>query len=182
MDLCNFDVKLESTVDNRASYPASPTMSERKAAPAKLDTQVVGNVGLFYVCYHLSLRGWNVMPTSRNARGVDIVAYDASATRYVGVQVKALSKRDAVPVGSSLSKVMGDFWVVVNRIATEPQAYVLLPDEVRQLSHCSKSGEGSFWLEPRDYDVDLFRNAWGRIGAGHVPAGLPPANPGSVPG
>ena len=34
----------------------------------KLDAQVVGNVGLYYVCYKLSRLGWNVMPTARNAR------------------------------------------------------------------------------------------------------------------
>lgn len=139
----------------------------------KLDPQVTGNVGLYFTCFQLSLRGWNVMPTARNARGVDIVAYDASASRYIGIQVKSLSKRDAVPVGASLSKVMGDFWVIVNRIATKPQAFVLLPEEVRRLSHCAKSGAGSFWLEAKDYDAEPFRDAWHRVGVGHSPAGLP---------
>lgn len=58
-----------------------------------LDPQLTGNVGLYYCCYRLSLMGWNVMPTARNARGVDIIAYSRDASRFVGVQVKALSKR-----------------------------------------------------------------------------------------
>jgi len=33
--------------------------------------QQSGQTGLFAVCYQLSRRGWNVLPTSRNARGVD---------------------------------------------------------------------------------------------------------------
>lgn len=41
--------------------------------PPAANQQTVGNIGLFYVCYRLSRLGWNVMPTSRNARGVDIV-------------------------------------------------------------------------------------------------------------
>lgn len=41
----------------------------------RLDNQIVGNAGLYYVCYRLSLLGWNVMPTARNARGIDVVAY-----------------------------------------------------------------------------------------------------------
>lgn len=148
----------------------------------KLDPQVIGNAGLYFTCFHLSLHGWNVMPTARNARGVDIVAYDTSASRYIGIQVKSLSKRDAVPVGSSLSKVMGDFWVIVNRIATKPQAFVLLPEEVRRLSHGTKSGAGSFWLEAKDYDAEPFREAWHRIGTGHSPAGLPESGqPSAVP-
>ena len=72
-----------------------------------LSPQVTGNVGLYYYCYKLSLLGWNVMPTSRNARGIDIIAYSADASRFVGIQVKALSKRNPVPLGPSLDKVMG---------------------------------------------------------------------------
>lgn len=48
-------------------------------------TQVVGNIGMYFAAYRLSLMGWNVMPTSRNARGVDLLAYDMSAHRYLGI-------------------------------------------------------------------------------------------------
>ena len=89
-----------------------------------LDPQLTGNVGLYYCCYRLSLMGWNVMPTARNARGVDIIAYSRDASRFVGVQVKALSKRNPVPLGTSLDKVMGDFWIIVNKVATAPSAYM----------------------------------------------------------
>ncbi len=41
--------------------------------------QVVGNIGMYYAAYRLSQQGWNVMPTARNARGVDLLAYDVSA-------------------------------------------------------------------------------------------------------
>ena len=70
-----------------------------------LDPQLTGNAGLYYCCYHLSLLGWNVMPTARNARGVDIIAYSQDATRKLAIQVKALSKRHPVPLGTSLEKV-----------------------------------------------------------------------------
>jgi hypothetical protein len=96
------------------------------------DPQLTGNVGLYYSCYRLSLLGGNVMPTARNARGVDIIAYSSDASRFVGVQVKALSKRSPVPLGTSLDKIMGDFWVIVNRIGSRsPSAFILLPSEVR---------------------------------------------------
>jgi hypothetical protein len=38
----------------------------------KMNTQVVGNIGLYYVCYHLSRLGLNAMPTSRNAKGIKV--------------------------------------------------------------------------------------------------------------
>ncbi len=97
-----------------------------------LNPQVTGNVGLYYCCYKLSLLGWNVMPTARNARGVDIIAYSADASRFIGIQVKALSKRNPVPLGLSLDKCMGDFWVIVNKVASDtPSAFVLTPSEVK---------------------------------------------------
>jgi len=134
----------------------------------KFDPQVTGNAGLYYTCYHLSRMGWNVMPTSRNARGIDIIAYNRKATRFIGIQVKTLSKRDPVPLGSSLEKVMGDYWIIVNNVANEPNAYILLPEEVKSLAHRGeKDGRVSYWLQPTSYDVEQFKEAWHRIGQGH---------------
>jgi hypothetical protein len=54
------------------------------------------------------------MPTSRNARGVDIIAYNRDCSKKITIQVKALSKKKApVPLGKSIDGVMGDFWVIV---------------------------------------------------------------------
>ena len=134
----------------------------------KRDTQVTGNIGLYYVCFHLSRMGWNVMPTARNARGIDVVAYDANGKDFIGVQVKALSKRNPVPLGTSLEKVMGDYWVVVNNVRGEPNAFIMLPDEVKNLAHRGeKDGRVSYWLQPTSYDTETFREAWHRISDGH---------------
>ena len=133
-----------------------------------LDSQITGNAGLYYTCYHLSLLGWNVMPTARNARGVDIIAYSQDANRKLAIQVKALSKRNPVPLGTSLEKVMGDFWVIVNRVrSSAPSAFILLPNEVKDLAHrAEKAGRVSFWLQPTDYDQNCFKEKWARIGHG----------------
>lgn len=130
----------------------------------KRATQIVGNSGLYLACYELSQRGWNVMPTARNARGIDILAYDADATTFRALQVKALSKRAPVPLGTSLEKVMGDFWIIVNNLAVRPQSYILTPDEVKRLAHRGeKEGRISYWLQPKDYAVEPFLEAWDRI-------------------
>lgn len=107
------------------------------------------------------------MPTARNARGVDIIAYSRDVSRFVGVQVKALSKRNPVPLGTSLDKVMGDFWIIVNKVATVPAAYIMLPSEVKERAHRGqKEDRVSFWLQPTDYEHALFKDAWHRIGNG----------------
>lgn len=133
----------------------------------KLDAQIVGNAGLYLTCYRLSLLGWNVMPTARNARSIDVVAYSRNGKRYLGIQVKSLSKRAPVPLGASVENLMGDWWVIINNISSEPTAFILTPDEVRRLAHRGeKAGRVSFWLQPKSYEDDKFREVWERIGRG----------------
>ena len=76
-------------------------MSDTKPKSPPLPAAVVGNVGMYYACYKLSLLGWNVMPTARNAKGIDIVAYNQSGKKMIGIQVKTLSRKSAVPLGLS---------------------------------------------------------------------------------
>jgi len=133
----------------------------------KLKTQVTGNIGLYYTCYKLSRMVWNVMPTARNAREIDIIAYNKNGTEFIGVQVKALSKRDPVPLGKNIDNVMGDYWIIVNNVIWEPNAFIMLPKEVRELAHRGeKNGQVSYWLQPTSYDKPEFREAWNRIGHG----------------
>ncbi|MCX6064091.1 MAG: hypothetical protein NTV26_07950 [Caldiserica bacterium] len=130
------------------------------------NAQVTGNAGLYYCCYKLSLLGWNVMPTARNARGIDIIAYSPDAKSFCGIQVKTVSKRDAIPLGDSLERMMGDYWVVVSQMASgSPCAYVLTPDEVTALAHRNeRDGKVSYWLERVGYENSMFLEAWGRLG------------------
>jgi hypothetical protein len=133
-----------------------------------LEMQITGNVGLYYTCYKLSRMGWNVMPTSRNARGIDIIAYSIDSSRFIGIQVKALSKRNPVPIGTRLDKIMGDFWIIVNNVSQEPRAFVMLPSEVKERVHRGeKDGRISYWLQPASYDREEYREAWDRIGYGN---------------
>ena len=89
------------------------------------------------------------MPTARNARGVDIIAYSRDASRFVGVQVKALSKRNPVPLGTSLDKVMGDFWIIVNKVATAPSAYINLLTRPRSRATVKNSSARFHMLSSR---------------------------------
>ena len=130
----------------------------------KKETQIVGNTGMYYVCYQLSRMGLNVMPTARNARGVDVIAYSLDSGKYCGIQVKTLSCRNVVPLGNDLNKISGDFWVVVILPQTEspdsPTIYVLTPGNVKDLSHRTTNEKGvvSFWLKPNKYRE--YENNW----------------------
>lgn len=133
-----------------------------------LNQQVIGNVGMYYAGYRLSMHGWNVMPTARNARGVDIIAYSGDATKFLGIQIKTLSKRNPVPLGLSLDRIMGDWWIIVFRAASAaPTASIMKPSEVRERAHRGENeGRVSYWLPPKAYDVPEFVDAWDRVGFG----------------
>jgi hypothetical protein len=135
----------------------------------KTSTQTTGNIGLYYTCYQLSLLGWNVMPTARNAKGIDIVAYSQTGKRRLLIQVKTLSKTNPVPLGSTLSTLIADFIVVCVRVRDkEPECFILTPKEIGSgVRTGHKDGKTSHWLKIKSYYKNQFRNKWDRIGFGY---------------
>jgi hypothetical protein len=128
--------------------------------------QITGNSGLNYVAWQLSRRGWHVMPTIRNARGSDLIVTNDDETMFFGVQSKALSKRNSIGLGLSLDELRSDWWVItVNANSDKPTCYILALDDVRRIASRDKGGKRQYWLEPRDYEQDEFREAWGRFAA-----------------
>src|SRR6185503_2340064 len=133
--------------------------------PSKGSTQIVANVGMYFAAYRLSLMGWNVMPTARNARGVDLLIYDVEAQNYQGIQIKTLSKQGAIPLGiKPLDNLLGDWWVIITRAATNPECFIMKPDEVRKRAVQDKNGARAYWLPRKEYEAAQFRDAWDRIG------------------
>ena len=130
--------------------------------------QVVGNVGLYYVSYRLSRLGWNVMPTTRNAKGIDLLIYSQDAERKFSIQVKALSRPSPVPLGTRLDNLFGDFFIICRNVALDvPQCFVLTPAEVCGLAHKGeKNGNVSYWLQPKAYASNEFRERCERVGTG----------------
>ena len=132
----------------------------------KLPSQVVGNVGLYYVCYRLSLHGWNVMPTARNAKGVDILAYNEDGGA-VTIQVKALStagpRGAGINLGEKLDNVFADYFVVCLNVVAQPKCFVLARDEVERLVKRDKTGKRAYWLSLKYYAKPEFRDNWDRI-------------------
>jgi hypothetical protein len=107
------------------------------------------------------------MPTVRNARGADLYAASDDERRVIPIQSKALSKRNPVPLGASLETLCSEWWVItVNANAESPTCYVLSLDEVKFSAHrgVNEAGKVSYWLQPKSYAKDEFREAWQRLG------------------
>ncbi len=133
----------------------------------RLSKQVVGNAGLYLICYELTKRGWNVLPTARNARGVDVVIYSEDASQMNTVQVKALSKRDAVPLGTKLDHLIADFFIVCTHVLGDvPRVFTMFRSDVRCWAH--RDAKGNYWLEPASYEP--YEGRWDLIGRGNEAA------------
>jgi len=147
--------------------PANPD-EIAPSEPTRLATQTVGNIGLFFVCYRLSQRGWNVMPTSRNAKGIDILAYSQDGSKTVTVQVKALSARNAAFLGPSLNGLISQFVVVCRKVRTSaPESFVLASPEVLERAHRGgRPDKVLYWLETKAYEGEEFLERWDKIGSG----------------
>ena len=129
--------------------------------------QMTGNAGLFHIAWQLTRRGWNVMPTIRNARGADLYAAPADdEDAVIAIQSKALSKRDDVPLGTNLENLRSRWWIItVGANGDEPVCYVLRLDEVHAhaVSNTNKDGKISCWLPRKTYEKPEFREAWHRL-------------------
>lgn len=131
-----------------------------------MDKREVRVKGRKYCREQLASLGWNVTDAADNESGIDFIARSKDGSRFVKIKVKTLSKHDAVGIGSSLDKVVGDFWVVVTEIATTPSVFILPSQEVKKLANRDKGGERQYWLEIRNYRQEKFREAWEQIGRG----------------
>ena len=97
--------------------------------PKKNPNQVTGNAGLFYASYQLAVRGWNVLPTSRNSKGPDIFIYSQDGKKMYKIQVKSLSKLNHVNPGSMDSWLMNDFVIICTNVYTNPDVYIARPKQ-----------------------------------------------------
>jgi len=145
------------------------TIKRTSKKPIRADKQTVGNVGMYYVCYRLSLFGWNAMPTSRNARGIDVLIYSQDGSVTHTIQVKTLSGFLPVPLGKSLSSTTAAHWPVVcaGVALGEPQCSILSSVEVAENAVIRrKARKTSCWLQTQIYQSPEFVNRWDRIGSG----------------
>lgn len=127
--------------------------------------QITGNCALYHVAAKLSRLAWAVSMTTRNARGADMFAVNTDESVVHPIQSKGLSKKSAVPLGTSLERLRSRWWVItVGAGSDTPVCYVLTLDEVKERASQDKGKNRAFWLEAKNYMLPEFEEAWCRLG------------------
>ena len=129
------------------------------------DRQVTGNVGLFFICYNLSRMGWNVLPTSRNAKGIDILAYGKHGEKFLTIQAKGYTQTAAIGPFIKRTDVIADFYIVACDVYCSPRTYILSKNEV-ELLLTPPDKKGYLWVQFKDYGKPDFLGKWDKVGFG----------------
>jgi len=127
--------------------------------------QRTGNIGLFYISYKLSRLGWNVLLTTRNARGADAIIYNETSDKKYTIQAKGFTGKEAVGPFKEESYVIEDFYIIATFVYKDPVVYILTGEEVKENLTLTKSG---YFLEKKDYLKEEFKEKWQKIGYGYT--------------
>ena len=91
--------------------------------------QIAGMRGVFLVAAELARHGFVVSPTSRSAKGVDLLATNLEGTRTFAVEVKTSSSGVFWPVGPSAGQhtSTNNIWVITTKAATTSRSQSASP-------------------------------------------------------
>jgi hypothetical protein len=64
---------------------------------------------------------------------------------------------------------LGDWWIIITEVATDPKCFIMKPDEVRKRAVRDGTWCAGMWLPAKQYNTNEFREAWHRIARGDVP-------------
>jgi len=123
-----------------------------------MNNKSVEKAGVYYMCYKLSMLDWNVVPTSYNEQGVDIIIYDQSIDRRHRkhtIEVKSSPKSRRIDV--SFKDFNADYLVIclLNFFKKEtPEIRICDYDQIQEgikNGDITKDKNGKYHIHPRHY-------------------------------
>ena len=142
------------------------------------EKQMTSNIGVYHVCCKLSELGWNANPIEPRKMNASnrIRCENEDSSRVIFVQVRSQSGRDSAISTPSPDKITGDYWVIVQNVASgTPECYILLPDEIKAniTTETNRNGKISYFFDftigqsrSSKYDIEPFKEEWEWIGSG----------------
>jgi hypothetical protein len=108
--------------------------AEAEQTRKRLATNLSGAAGQYFIAAELSRRGIIARVTARNARGIDILASNVSATRAVSIQIKTNQYSEPKWILHKAAEVLAArnlFYVFVNLNGfDQPPTYHIVPSRI----------------------------------------------------
>lgn len=95
-----------------------------------INKQIIGNIGLYYSAFKLSTLGFNVMVTSRNAKGADLIAVSENEKKFIGIQVKTNSSEMDIRLTSNFSHPTVDYWIIIYNVFNNPNSFIIPAEDI----------------------------------------------------
>ena len=100
---------------------------------------------------------------------MDIIVFSPKAQQKYTIQVKSLSKRELLPLGSSLDSLFGDYLIICKKVFEDkPEIFIIAVNDLKNkdlIHEQIKNNIKSYWLEPKNYEQ--FKDNWEIIGDGY---------------
>lgn len=126
--------------------------------------QLTGMAGVYLVAAELSRRGFIASPTSRSARGADILVTDQACRNSFSVQVKTNAKPSSFwLVGKHVAVAKSHIYVLVNLrplAAPGATAYFVLPSAILKKRVACYRRPNSEWWAVRRGDILKYQDRW----------------------
>lgn len=131
--------------------------------------QLTGMTGVYIVAAELSRRGFIACPTSRSARGADILVTDQNCKHACSIQVKTNAKNASFWLLNPHTKEMVSpthLYVLVN-LLKEGYEFYITPSKIvaRRMDGPITQGKSTWYSISRDR-VKEFKNKWELLGEG----------------
>jgi hypothetical protein len=128
--------------------------------------QMTGTTGVYTVAAELTRRGFIASPTSRSARGADILVADQNCKHACSLQVKTSGKRASFWLLNPHAKDMVSpthLYVLVNLIKDGPEFFIVPSRVVARRMDIAKQGKSTWYSISRE-NVKEFKDNWDLLG------------------
>ena len=128
--------------------------------------QLTGMTGVYMVAAELTRRGFIASPTSRSARGADILVADQNCKHACSLQVKTNGKSASFWLLNPHAKDMvspSHLYVLVNLIKDKHEFFIVPSRVVAHRMDIAKQGKSTWYSISRE-NVKEFKDNWDLLG------------------
>jgi len=127
-----------------------------------IDKQMVHTSGVYYVCYELSKKGWDIVSVLPKDKGIDVMVRGQNGKEFT-IQVRSISKNKPAGFSNTLDTLIADFVFIVNNVSGSPNIFIVDNATAKsRIKEQIKDEQKSYWFEPNDYKE--FKDNWAIIG------------------